>query len=241
MTAWKGSFSGRDPEEDQTVTVAKRRSSLTGTVLANEEQRMEEQKRMDRDQARKAMLILPNSIFLKLWLAVIGPLIVYNVIWIPLEVSQMAVADTVHSKIDFVLDFFFYVDIFVNFRTAFINKENELVLEPRVIAKRYLYGSFLVDLVATLHWEVFLTGITPFHTEQQEGSAVRAVSVLRLPRLLRLLRLFKKLDVFPKLTVVKVRERRPAPRERGPATPHPHPLLPPSPRPALAPCGTLSR
>lgn len=182
-----------------------RRGSITKTVLATLEAEAREQSKLESSEARKARLILPNSTFLYFWLAIISPLIVYNVIWVPLEVSQMACASQIHGRVDFILDFFFYLDILVNFRTAFINKENELVLDQWVVAKRYLYGSFLIDLFATMQWETLFTGQTAFSRNGCDaGSGAAAFAILRLPRLLRLLRLFKKLDMFPGLKVLKL-------------------------------------
>ena len=189
-----------------------RRRSITRTVLDNLELEALEQRRNERKRARGAWLILPNSRFLKVWLAIIGPLIVYNVIWVPLEVSQMAVPDKNHAKVDFILDLFFLADLIINFRTAYVSKENELVLNGKAIACRYLKGSFAVDFVATVPWEVFATCAsdfcaTPFYDGASDSDIAAAFAVLRLPRLLRLLRLFKKLDMFPSLKLVKVCSR----------------------------------
>jgi hypothetical protein len=189
---------------------ALRRASMTRTVLDTLEMEALEQRALEQRQAKHKWLILPNSLFLKVWLAIIGPLIVYNVIWVPLEVSQMARPDCLHSDFDFILDFFFYIDIIINFRTAYVNKESELVLDGKAIARRYLSGHFWVDFVATVQLELFVTGMTAFKCSDSGSSdteAVAAFSILRLPRLLRLLRLFKKLDMFPSLNVVKVRTR----------------------------------
>ena len=88
-----------------------------------------EQAKLEQRQARALWLLLPDSKFLQGWLCIIGPLIVYNVIWVPLEVSQMVRPNEVHGQIDFILDFFFYVDMILTFRTAYIDKDNELVLD----------------------------------------------------------------------------------------------------------------
>ena len=186
-----------------------RRASITGTVLGTLEQEFKDQRKLEARRARAAWLILPNSTFLKVWLAIIGPLIVYTAIWVPLEVSQMATADTLHGQIDFILDFFFYVDIVINFRTAYIDDENELVLNSKLIAKRYFRGFFWVDLGATLQFELFFFGAHPFKEQDTDaGGFSAAAGVFRLPRLIRFIRLFKKLDMFPHLKIAKVRERR---------------------------------
>ena len=102
-----------------------------------------------------------------------------------------------------------YIDMVIIFRTAFVDRDNEIVLDGKVIAKRYVFkGSFVIDLIATLQWETIFTGQTAFSNtgsnDDGQASATAAFSVLRLPRMLRLLRLFKKLDMFPSLKVFKV-------------------------------------
>ena len=59
-----------------------RRASITGTVLGTLEQEFKDQRKLEARRARAAWLILPNSTFLKVWLAIIGPLIVYTAIWV---------------------------------------------------------------------------------------------------------------------------------------------------------------
>lgn len=181
-----------------------RRQSLTGSVLDVLELEAAEQKAIEERRARRLWLILPHSRFLQSWLLIIGPLIVYNVIWIPLEVCQMATASQLHAQVDFVLDFLFYIDILINFRTAFFDAENALCLDSKVIAKRYLFGFFLVDFVSTIQWELYIFGATPYGDASKSNQFSIAISVLRLTRLLRLLRLFKKLDVYPSLKMAKL-------------------------------------
>lgn len=186
--------------------MAGRRASITtSSVLDTLEAEAREQKKLVERQARHAWIVLPDSRFLRAWLCIIGPLIVYNVIWVPLEVSQMAKAGRTHAQIDFCLDFFFYIDIIINLRTAFVDSDNEVCLDGKKLAKRYLFGMFFVDLVATVQWEILFTlQVSAFADEDSGGSAAAAFAVLRLPRLLRLLRLFKKLDIFPSLKVAKL-------------------------------------
>lgn len=189
----------------------RRRASLTQSVLDRLELEAQQQRKLDYRRAKAKWVILPDARFLTVWLAIIGPLIVYNVIWVPIEVSQMAAPTTTHGQIDFILDFFFYVDMILTFRTAYIDKDNELVLDGKQIANRYIFrGNFVVDLIATLQWEVFFTCLsgngcqTAFTNTEDAGGAGAVFSVFRLPRLLRLIRLFKKIDRYPSLKVFKV-------------------------------------
>ena len=52
--------------------------------------------------------------------------------------------------LNMVIDFIFGVDIIIAFRTAYIDDLGNLVNKPSQIAKNYLSGAFLIDLLATL-------------------------------------------------------------------------------------------
>jgi len=45
-------------------------------------------------------------------------------------------------------------DIFLHFRTTFVNKKGEVVSHPKVIAINYLKGWFLLDLLAALPFDL---------------------------------------------------------------------------------------
>ncbi|KAB7495492.1 Potassium voltage-gated channel subfamily H member 2 [Armadillidium nasatum] len=47
-------------------------------------------------------------------------------------------------------------DIFLNFRTTFVNKKGEVILCPKQIALNYLKGWFFLDLVAAMPFDMLL-------------------------------------------------------------------------------------
>lgn len=63
----------------------------------------------------------------------------------------------VHSFI-FAVDVTFIVDILINFRTTFVNGQDEVVSHPGRIAVHYLSGWFLIDLVAAIPFDLLLVG-----------------------------------------------------------------------------------
>lgn len=56
------------------------------------------------------------------------------------------------------MDVTFVVDILINFRTTFVNGQDEVVSHPGRIAVHYLSGWFLIDLVAAIPFDLLLAG-----------------------------------------------------------------------------------
>ena len=54
-----------------------------------------------------------------------------------------------------VVDIAFVLDIFICFRTTYMDEIGKEVFDSRLIAMQYLSGSFLIDLVAALPVELF--------------------------------------------------------------------------------------
>jgi len=49
-----------------------------------------------------------------------------------------------------VLDFFFILDVFLNFNIAYYDKTNKIVSKRRSIAEHYLKGFFWIDLLTSI-------------------------------------------------------------------------------------------
>ncbi|VDO82096.1 unnamed protein product [Schistosoma mattheei] len=52
----------------------------------------------------------------------------------------------------------FIVDIFINFRTTYVNRNDELISHPGQIAIHYFKGWFLIDVVAAIPFDLLLFG-----------------------------------------------------------------------------------
>lgn len=60
--------------------------------------------------------------------------------------------------IDLIVDIMFIIDILINFRTTYVNKNDEVVSHPGKIAVHYFKGWFLIDVVAAIPFDVLLFG-----------------------------------------------------------------------------------
>jgi hypothetical protein len=49
--------------------------------------------------------------------------------------------------IDYLIDFLFFIDILISFRTTFFDKHGEEITEPKKIALHYLKGRLWIDLL----------------------------------------------------------------------------------------------
>ena len=76
---------------------------------------------------------------------------------------------------DYIIDLLFLIDIAINFRTAYHDNRGHIVIETRKIALHYFRGWFLIDLFASIPFELLI-----FATGQIPGSHVAALALLKV-------------------------------------------------------------
>ncbi|XP_012270109.1 potassium voltage-gated channel subfamily H member 2 isoform X2 [Orussus abietinus] len=145
--------------------------------------------------------ILHYSPFKAVWDWVILILVMYTAIFTP-YVAAFLLSEpdytTRKSKkygddpiviIDLIVDVTFIVDILINFRTTFVNSNDEVVSHPWKIAIHYLKGWFVIDLVAAIPFDLLLFG-----SDTDETTTL--IGLLKTARLLRLVRVARKIDRY---------------------------------------------
>lgn len=177
---------------------------------------------LERQQLKGTRVLHPQEPFILTWQFIVGIGILYSIIVVPLRLGFDYDAAGTWYVLEFVIDGFFFVDIALNFRTAFFNEERLLISDPRAIFWRYAKGWFLVDLVSTvpidelvryalsLSLSYFCAAVAYPHVVMLPsgvagggagGTAVHIFStkllrLLRVVRLLKLVRLIKPSRVF---------------------------------------------
>ncbi|XP_067825279.1 potassium voltage-gated channel subfamily H member 6-like [Heptranchias perlo] len=91
--------------------------------------------------------------------------------------------------VDLIVDIMFVIDIIINFRTTYVNKNNEVVSHPAKIAIHYFKGWFLIDIVAAIPFDLLI-----FRFGSNETTTL--IGLLKTARLLRLVRVARKLDRY---------------------------------------------
>ncbi|MEE6521843.1 hypothetical protein FKM82_020176, partial [Ascaphus truei] len=91
--------------------------------------------------------------------------------------------------VDLIVDIMFIVDIIINFRTTYVNANDEVVSHPAKIAIHYFKGWFLIDMVAAIPFDLLI-----YRTGSDETTTL--IGLLKTARLLRLVRVARKLDRY---------------------------------------------
>ncbi|XP_029914633.1 potassium voltage-gated channel subfamily H member 6a isoform X2 [Myripristis murdjan] len=95
------------------------------------------------------------------------------------------------NVVDLVVDVMFIVDILINFRTTYVNHNDEVVSQPGRIAQHYFKGWFLIDIVAAIPFDLLI-----FRSGSDEPQTTTLIGLLKTARLLRLVRVARKLDRY---------------------------------------------
>uniref|UniRef100_A0A1I8INT5 Cyclic nucleotide-binding domain-containing protein n=1 Tax=Macrostomum lignano TaxID=282301 RepID=A0A1I8INT5_9PLAT len=148
--------------------------------------------------------ILHYSPFKAVWDWLILILVIYTAIFTPYVAAFLLNDDRRDRKlkhpvdytdpmavIDILVDVMFIVDILINFRTTYVNKNDEVVSHPGRIAVHYFKGWFLIDVVAAIPFDLLLWG-----SGSTSDETTTLIGLFKTARLLRLVRVARKLDRY---------------------------------------------
>uniref|UniRef100_A0A674MN57 Potassium voltage-gated channel subfamily H member 7 n=1 Tax=Takifugu rubripes TaxID=31033 RepID=A0A674MN57_TAKRU len=93
------------------------------------------------------------------------------------------------NMVDLIVDIMFIIDILINFRTTYVNQNEEVVSDPARIAIHYFKGWFLIDMVAAIPFDLLIFG-------SGSDETTTLIGLLKTARLLRLVRVARKLDRY---------------------------------------------
>ncbi|XP_072105771.1 potassium voltage-gated channel subfamily H member 6a isoform X5 [Mobula birostris] len=145
--------------------------------------------------------ILHYSPFKAVWDWLILLLVIYTAIFTPYSAAFL-LNDQEEEKrwecgyscnplaiVDLIVDIMFIIDIIINFRTTYVNENDEVVSHPAKIAIHYFKGWFLIDIVAAIPFDLLI-----FRSGSDETTTL--IGLLKTARLLRLVRVARKLDRY---------------------------------------------
>nr|XP_057937839.1 potassium voltage-gated channel subfamily H member 7-like isoform X2 [Doryrhamphus excisus] len=93
------------------------------------------------------------------------------------------------NVVDLIVDIMFIIDILINFRTTYVNQNEEVVSHAAKIAIHYFKGWFLIDMVAAIPFDLLIFG-------SGSDETTTLIGLLKTARLLRLVRVARKLDRY---------------------------------------------
>lgn len=138
--------------------------------------------------------VLHYSPFKAVWDWLILLLVIYTAIVTPYSAAFLLGDEDEHTSVcnyctpldvvDLIVDIMFIIDILINFRTTYVNTNDEVVSHPLRIAVHYFKGWFLIDMVAAIPFDLLIFRSSD---EAEVGRAVRnltEVKVLSLKKIL---------------------------------------------------------
>eukprot|EP00930_Biecheleria_cincta_P043154 TRINITY_DN2966_c0_g2_i1.p1 TRINITY_DN2966_c0_g2~~TRINITY_DN2966_c0_g2_i1.p1 ORF type:complete len:1445 (-),score=322.48 TRINITY_DN2966_c0_g2_i1:97-4368(-) len=138
-----------------------------------------------------ARFIIPPSYRRKLyWDVLVGVLIIYSVLVIPLRISfdlEVAVLDI----FDIFVDLIFFVDMVLNFRTGYMDSDGYLVTVPHLIRQKYMWTWFPIDFFSTFPVDRCVEAGVGSSSMGKQTRALKMIRMVRLIRLLKLARMLK--------------------------------------------------
>ncbi|XP_067349387.1 potassium voltage-gated channel subfamily H member 7 isoform X2 [Channa argus] len=145
--------------------------------------------------------ILHYSPFKAVWDWLILLLVIYTAIFTPYSAAfllndieeqrrrECGYSCSPINVVDLIVDIMFIVDILINFRTTYVNINEEVVSHPAKIAIHYFKGWFLIDMVAAIPFDLLIFG-------SGSDETTTLIGLLKTARLLRLVRVARKLDRY---------------------------------------------
>uniref|UniRef100_A0A3P8V0W1 Potassium voltage-gated channel subfamily H member 7 n=1 Tax=Cynoglossus semilaevis TaxID=244447 RepID=A0A3P8V0W1_CYNSE len=145
--------------------------------------------------------ILHYSPFKAVWDWLILLLVIYTAIFTPYSAAfllndigeqrrrECGYSCSPLNVVDLIVDIMFIVDILINFRTTYVNNNEEVVSHPSKIAIHYFKGWFLIDMVAAIPFDLLIFG-------SGSDETTTLIGLLKTARLLRLVRVARKLDRY---------------------------------------------
>ena len=129
---------------------------------------------------------------------------IFNCLAIPVDVAfePDSMDQWYFLVLNSIIDFVFFLDLIVNFRTTFIHAKtgNEIIC-PQEIAASYLKGRFWIDLLATIPFDTFAGLIIGSDSSSFLGifSLLKLVRVLRLNRIISIMKVANEVKLSLKL------------------------------------------
>ena len=144
-------------------------------------------------------IVYPDDPLKLTWDFVIFVLTFYSITVIPYKIAFWEDDTDTTESVDLIINYFFFLDVLVNFLTAYESSDFKIETDYRLIAVNYLKTWFVPDLLSCLPFELIFTSMTT--------KLLKMIRVIKLARILKLLK-SKQLSLINKLSLVAFGEEK---------------------------------
>ena len=145
-------------------------------------------------------ILLPENGIKRFWDIVIAMIIVYSAVVLPYQIAFVDDESESDAILDNLLNAILGLDILMNFFSAYIDSEDNVVKNRKKIIKTYLRTWFVVDLISVLPVNL----ITVTAKGAKFNTLARLSKIPKLYRLVRLTKLFRMVKILKKGNVNRI-------------------------------------
>eukprot|EP00620_Florenciella_sp_RCC1587_P014283 CAMPEP_0182559924 /NCGR_PEP_ID=MMETSP1324-20130603/2854_1 /TAXON_ID=236786 /ORGANISM="Florenciella sp., Strain RCC1587" /LENGTH=711 /DNA_ID=CAMNT_0024772241 /DNA_START=364 /DNA_END=2500 /DNA_ORIENTATION=+ len=159
-----------------------------------------QEKEVIRSNLKQPFLVHPDGHFRLFWdiaslimLSFVAIFTPYQIAFLPFQTYPNIQRWLGFFIVDRIIDVFFLVDIFINFRSPWMSETQVIVFNQWDASKRYLGGWFTIDILSIVPFDYFLS------TSASSSGTV----IGKFPKLLKMARLMKLIKVLKASRVIK--------------------------------------
>ena len=141
-------------------------------------------------------IINPKSKLSQTWSIVVIFLLLYSATVLPYRLTFVEGSSGAWKYTDSIIDGLFWIDLFLNFVTAYYNEEGVLVKDLKLLALNYLKTWLVIDFIAVLPFDLIQTAISGGSSSANYNEILRLARVPRLYRLLKITKIVKALKIM---------------------------------------------
>jgi len=131
---------------------------------------------------KSAWVLLPSSPYYLTWNCVLFAACIYNAWMIPFRLAFKTSSDSYF----WVVDIFFVLDMFVNYRFVGFTQDGEVIVDVERIKRTYMLRRFKTDILSSFPLDLiaflFLPRVTSLAIGLYIGDMLRVLKLLRFPR-----------------------------------------------------------
>ncbi|CAD8153584.1 unnamed protein product [Paramecium octaurelia] len=146
--------------------------------------------RFDKRYAHLSYIVFPDDPIKLLWDILIIIALLYVCFLVPYEISFKN-DDTAESAVqlgfNITIDILYGIDIVINFFSAYVDDQDELIVDRKIIIKHYLTGWFLLDMICVLPMDYVVDdyNTTGFQKIAKLPKAYKMVKLIKMSRMLK--------------------------------------------------------
>jgi CRP-like cAMP-binding protein len=175
------------------------RQNLIGNLLAVVEEYGIRRKKTDFHAHSTFPVFVPTNPFRRRWDIFTLLVLIYVILVTPFSIAFLDPPDQTIAVFDRIVDGVFWIDIILNFRTAWVDVEGHMCFEWKECAVSYAQGWLFVDVISCLPYDSFTASSDNENSTPGEAKSLMLLRALKILKLTKLLRVFRSSRILKRM------------------------------------------